>query len=72
MKIRFLRTCAAQGQHYEAGQVADVPDKTARELVGLRRAELINPIVETRDPSFAIGDAADSIITSKGKKSRMM
>lgn len=72
MKIRFLRTCAAQGQHYEAGQIADLPDKVGRELVSLRRAEVLNPIIETRDPVIAIGDAADTVIISKGKKSRMI
>lgn len=67
MKVRFLRTCAARGKHYEVGQVADLEDGVAKELCNLRRAVKLSPDVETRDPKIAIGDAAEEVIKKRGK-----
>lgn len=63
MKVRIIRTCAVKGQHMEAGSILDTDDKTAHELVHGRRAEYVGGArVEVRDPSFAIGDAADTLM----------
>lgn len=63
MKVRIIRTCAAKGQHLEEGKEYDFDDKTARDLVNARRAVYLGAAqIEVRDPTFAIGDAADTLI----------
>lgn len=68
MKVRILRTCAALGEHREAGQVYDFPDKIARELIALRRAVALEQQIEVRDPQIAIGDAAEQPFTRTSKR----
>lgn len=39
MKVKFLSNCRAMGQHFSIGEVADLPEPTARELIAIGRVE---------------------------------
>lgn len=62
MKIKILSPCFVAGKVYKKGDVADVDEKHAREVIGLRRAEK----VPDKEPEPAQTDAAPA----EGKKKR--
>lgn len=39
MKVKFLSNCRAADQHFSIGDVADLPESVARELIAIGRAE---------------------------------
>lgn len=63
MRIRILSPCFVAGKVYRKGDEIDVSDKDAREVIGVRRAEVV---IEKKDESAT----ADEQATEGGRKKR--
>lgn len=65
MKIRMRTTMAGPGGTYMAGQIADLPDKQAQELLDLNYAEPVEPIIVTTETTI-LGGAPENTATRTG------
>jgi len=54
----------------EVGKEIEFDDKTAHDLISARRAIALGSVIETRDPTIAIGDRADTIIQERAPRAK--
>ena len=64
MRVLIVRTCCAQQQHLEEGQVYDLDSSAANALLRIGRAveapaETVKPKPATRKPKAQLKDATD-------------
>lgn len=68
MKVRLLESLSKDGTVYLPGDIADLDDKLAKELVDTRVAESLDSLVETKPDPIPAGDAP--ILAKKAPKKK--